>query len=375
MDKEHVRGFDSIRFLAALVVAFSHGYGFDFHALVDKQDVAGNVAFQLVWLFAGTIYNGQAAVIVFFVISGFCIHYPYHQGKRFLLGEFLVRRYVRIGVPLAVCLAMAYAWFGVKPAVYVGVWSLICEIVYYTIYPILFKLRAKGVGWWLLFGVSLVAVFLAVLAMDEPERSNPGTRLDFPAFGWLLNAALGLPIWMLGCVLAERNFSAKMLPGYLAGIWGARVAVIAAGMLCNVLRFHGDRLLGFDIPLYVSLQFFAVLALYWLHAEARRYRTIAPLNVLEWAGKWSYSLYIVHPLARDMIEAAAPGTAYPRVWIVDLTVALTAAYLFYLAVERPSHQLARTLGRLARSWEERARVRASSEPRSAPVPKLVEETE
>jgi peptidoglycan/LPS O-acetylase OafA/YrhL len=51
-------------------------------------------------------------VIVFFVISGFCIHYPYHKGKPVLLREFLVRRCLRIGIPLSICLLIAYFVYG-----------------------------------------------------------------------------------------------------------------------------------------------------------------------------------------------------------------------------------------------------------------------
>ena len=50
-----------------------------------------------------------------FTISGFCIHYPTINTNTFPVSAFLVHRFVRIGVPLLVCLLRAYFVFGIKP--------------------------------------------------------------------------------------------------------------------------------------------------------------------------------------------------------------------------------------------------------------------
>ena len=50
-------------------------------------------------------YDGVAAVIVFFVISGLCVHYPYARSGHCPLPSFFARRFLRIGIPLAVVAA------------------------------------------------------------------------------------------------------------------------------------------------------------------------------------------------------------------------------------------------------------------------------
>jgi len=51
------------------------------------------------------------------------------------------------------------------------------------------------------------------------------------------------------------------------------------------------------VGLREGLIFFAIAATAWPSQEAVRFQRIRPLSILEWAGTWSYSLYLVHPLA------------------------------------------------------------------------------
>ena len=76
------------------------------------------------------LFCGPASVIVFFVISGFCIYYPYRQGRKavkFL--SFLSRRYIRIMLPWPAWLAFV-TWVGMTydtVGALVG-WSIECEL-------------------------------------------------------------------------------------------------------------------------------------------------------------------------------------------------------------------------------------------------------
>src|SRR6266404_4972281 len=53
------------------------------------------------------------------------------------------------------------------------------------------------------------------------------------------------------------------------------------------------------VGLREGLIFFAIAATAWLFQEEARFQRIRPLSILEWAGTWSYSLYLIHPLPID----------------------------------------------------------------------------
>lgn len=64
-----IRGLDSIRLFAAIWVAFSHGAAPPLKPFLVEYGWIGH----LVYGGYGLLFNGVAAVIVFFLISGFCI--------------------------------------------------------------------------------------------------------------------------------------------------------------------------------------------------------------------------------------------------------------------------------------------------------------
>src|SRR5450432_277462 len=97
-----LRGLDSLRFLAALWVVFSH---FGFIPLPTVLLTSTGVTRMVVNLYLCSFFSGLAAVMVFFVISGIVIHAPYSEGSNPKLIPFLVRRYLRILLPLLVAVA------------------------------------------------------------------------------------------------------------------------------------------------------------------------------------------------------------------------------------------------------------------------------
>ena len=74
-----IRGLDAIRFVAALIVALNHGAAPPFAEWFGRTALWSRALAGL----SAVMFNGVAAVLVFFVISGFCIHYPYARGAPF----------------------------------------------------------------------------------------------------------------------------------------------------------------------------------------------------------------------------------------------------------------------------------------------------
>lgn len=336
---ERVGGLDTIRFFCAFVVVL-------FHFGLVPRSAFGAEPHGLMLLIKGAlgcVFDGPAAVIVFFVISGFCIHFPFRDRAPVDIRSYYSRRLIRIGLP---ALIAAYLW------VLVGVrlepedagifWSVICEIEYYLLYPVLLRLRRR-VGWCLLIAISQVLAYLLALShLSDIERVVGG----YPAFGWL-NWVVGLPCWLCGCWLAE-NFVRFPVPSATL-IWVIRSCVFVTSGGLQALRFHGGSVF---LSNAFTLNLFAVIACSWLGLEiAYRRKTAAPA-ITEWAGKWSYSLYLMHP--------ALPGLFALHSWfrpvlssnwgsVVVILSSLPIAYGFYLVVEAPFHRLAIAVSRRVKS--------------------------
>ncbi|MBA2350663.1 MAG: acyltransferase family protein [Burkholderiales bacterium] len=330
-----IRGLDSIRFVCALFVVIYH---------IGAAPIFGDSPDGLARVLTGLLremFNGPAAVIVFFVISGFCIHYPHRNGAPVLLGAFYTRRLLRIGLPMLIVMwASEYAGVQREVMQHGIVWSLIAEIIYYLIYPLLLILQRRF-GWQRLIVVAFAIAWSLALALPDSGTqafetlAEPG---DYAAYGSALNWLIGLPCWLLGCLLAERS---DALPStYTANIWFFRLGIIAASYAAVILRWH---LPGVSISYPWSLNVFAILAYFWLRREIVFSRRHAPLASLEWAGTWSYSLYLTHLpcalIAGKVLATVGTGHAITDN-LATLAAALLGAYLCFLVIERPAHRLA-----------------------------------
>jgi peptidoglycan/LPS O-acetylase OafA/YrhL len=208
-------------------------------------------------------------------------------------------------------------------------WSLVAELIYYCLYPGL-RLAALAWSWRTLVIISFLGAF--AVALTHP------TALRYPSFGSGLNWALGLPCWLLGCVLAESIRNGKKPAISPSRIWMWRLALYAAGMICIALRFRNQAAIGFPW----TLNLFALVAVMWLRREIAFYQIHAPNRLLEWAGLWSYSLYLMHMPAKPFFEALQlPNLGYFFNWTILCLFVLAFCYAFYLIAERPSHEIAR----------------------------------
>ena len=84
---------------------------------------------------------------------------------------------------------------------------------------------------------------------------------------------------------------------------------------------------------------------------------------MQWLGKRSFSLYLVHePIVVSTAFMLGPGTMSLLLTIaIALPLALVVAQFFFVAVESPNHRLARAVAHRGRTLE--ARVPIMPEPR------------
>ena len=333
-----LKGLDSIRYVCALLVVLFHSQLF----LQNGQN--HSILFRMAVKVYGAGLGGPAAVIVFFVVSGLCIHYPHCFSRKVNYPIYYLRRYIRIGVPMAVAIAIIYAPSHSLRSVSLDsinksvLWSLVAEIVYYTLYPVLMATK-KLLGWKVLLGASFVCAY--ALVFSHPAIAHQGF---YQLFGSKLNWILGLPCWLLGCLLAENisqsSVKKEQAPITSRHIWQWRTAVWLCSCVTILLQFHQNG--RFHLGYSTTLDIFAVLAFFWLRQEIFYYRTHTPLRWLEAAGASSYSLYLVHPIIIGWIGShlTSMNGSFIKFYLC-VFVSIAASVLFYYLVERPSHLLAR----------------------------------
>lgn len=315
----------SLRFALASWVVVSHFFP---PILVEHQHTLALIAARAL---VDNSVCGPAAVIIFFVISGFCIHFPNRNGLSVPSWRlYFMRRYVRILIPMAVAMALS-----VPLGIHFGLfgdsilWSLLCEEIYYLLYPGLLLIRDR-VGWRGLMGLAW-ALSIAVILTNPSERMYVGHG---PALTW----ALGLPCWLLGCRLAERLERLSAVPVTAREIWMWRGGVWAYSVAASALTFHSP------IRFPITLNLFAVLGVFWIEREIRFYRA-GRMPQFENLGEASYSMYLTH------IHGAAAWYLLPfshalhpwASWVGTIFTIVVFTALFYRFVEKPSHRLARKL--------------------------------
>lgn len=319
---QRIDGLDSIRFILAIFVLLYHIGHSHIYSFIDRSTLIG----KFIAAVLDCLFNGPAAVIVFFIISGFCIHYPYVKQKKIKLINFYARRYIRIMLPILTCYTLIdicgdgnYTFTAI-----IG-WSIICELIYYTIYPLILVIIKY-------ININLILCLSFIFSIFCVWYINPNAFM-YPSYGVFGNAILGFPCFFLGIVLARLSMSDKFI--FIKNIYVIRFILFFLSNICFSFMLH----LKIGFPW--TLNFFAILAFFWLYHEIMHYRLSPPSKLLEWGGKWSYSLYLVHGLILVLYKVYNINP-YESIleWFILLIAILVASYVFYLLIEKPSRILA-----------------------------------
>jgi peptidoglycan/LPS O-acetylase OafA/YrhL len=293
---DRVEGVDRMRAFAALSVMLAHLLG---------PYLPGPLKY---------LFTGHPAVIAFFVISGFCIHYPF-LNRPLPVAAFLAARAMRILPPVLVAIAIAYL-SGVRKYNFVEgyiLWSVVCELWYYALYPAFLAL-SRYVAWHWQWAISFVASLAVVLSIGSDQYGNAHV------YGPFLNWVVGLPSWIAGCVIATMMGKRPKVGNVY--VWRAAVALTASCLYWLTLNT--------SVGYYLTMNFFAILVAAWMLAEIQH----GGRTLFDWVGKWSFSIYLWHVIAVTWIAA------HP---LLEVAAALAASYIAYLLVEKPAHRLARAV--------------------------------
>ena len=367
---------DGLRGVASLIVV---GY----HALlvvpavsaiyVDK--VAPNAFTPAWWLYATPLrllFAGHEAVLVFFVLSGFVLTLPLlvrpltARSTVAYYGRRAVRLYLPVWGALLFALALALAvprdpsvggWLGshLPPTAHAlrqdavllfgtsnldsPLWSLTWEVWFSLLLPLLFVLirLTRAQRWWwaaipLLIGLSTLARFDAV-------------RASLPA-SWLTADMLEyLPVFGIGMLLAFQRDRIRAAAARIR-VWSpivvAALVLTVSPTLVAPPGWGGRQAVGYVLSL-VGVTVIVALA---FAGPLRRPLEARPV---QWAGRRSFSIYLVHEpiiVATALVVGVSGWWPWLGIAVLLVPVVLLIAHWVYDAVERPSIGLSRRVGRL-----------------------------
>jgi len=328
--KRWVKGLDSLRFVLAFIVLLSH-YS---TVLVYTLKSSPSNILRFSGLILANAFDGTSAVMAFFILSGFVIHHHYKNGI-VSLKQYAIRRFLRIFIPLIVIYIAGIKFNHPDKTV---IWSLICELIYYALYPLLAIIKASWSQKTLFIYIISFIVILAgahrdVLALLNQSGVYQGYYWQLgPFLTWIV----GLPVWLLGVLIAENVDKLKSISFTKLSFYRFLTFIISCLLVAGQLYWH--------ITYILSMNIFALLMYKWIEGEIAYFKNHQPNSLTETMGKFSYSLYLCHPLIYAILS----------VWLVNnmatyflfILLAVFISYIFYLIVEKPSHRLAMRLSRI-----------------------------
>jgi peptidoglycan/LPS O-acetylase OafA/YrhL len=291
-----------------------------------------DTSFPMFWFFNGvytSLFCGPAAVIVFFIISGFCIHYPYRNNWDIRNTiPFLGSRMIRICGPILI-VTFIYLLMEIDVTVFhfIAGWSIICEICYYLLYPFLRRCLKTYHAWIWFFFISLIPTLFSFI-------EYPINLVNYPGVGPIYVIFLGFPCWILGVLLCYKIEPVNNQPTYTL-LFSFRVGIFITALGTHILALQ--EIIGHPF----TLNFFAVFAFFWLRLEILFYKSKKVIRFGELLGKSSYSIYLMHGLPFHillMLELNFTNKFYTFIAYWTLLIPLTA--IFFFLIERPFHKIA-----------------------------------
>lgn len=357
-----------MRFFAAFLV-------FLFHlSLLDAYSTPGEQHGP----FASAVKNGGwAGVTFFFILSGFVLAWSARDDDT--TTSFWGRRIVKIApnhvvtffVALA-CYAYASATWGAgipnflllqawvpRDDVFFSInnpsWSLSCELVFYLLFPALYRrvrrIRAELLWWWA-GGTAMVIISLPLLVQLLPAGESFGpNHANSPLYGHSITQ-----MWLVYI------FPPARVLDFLLGILMARIVLTGRWVGLGVLPALAVTLTAYVLSLQAPFLFslnavvvvpFALLISAAAARDAQGRGTAVGGRVWVWLGEVSFAFYLVHQILLSVLQerfgyretgslAEAAGVA-----VLIAAVSLLLAWLLYAGVERPA----------VRAWARRSRAR------------------
>lgn len=358
-----VTSLDAIRGCACLAVAACHVSSAA--PLATIEAVMGTFWVPLVRFFT----NGDAAVIIFFLLSGYVLAMPFFREEQPGYGRFLFKRICRLYIPFAIAITLAWHCFRIIDASIIipdaGPWLTEHEVGlrhFSLIGHFLVLGRTEDMNldtpiWTLVHEMRISILFPLLLILSRDTRKTILAALAFllTSIGLLNFCGATDPWGPVNNFGVSLLWTLRMIPYFLVGILlckhadaiRARIRKIPPVARWGILI---AALLGFIAPhdylgLFsaVSYTLYAAIVI-MLPFEMPGLIKILDTFVFQWLGRISYSIYLIHvPLLMVLFTIMWGHYSYVTMIFVFIGVLLTAASVFYLVVEAPAMWIGRRL--------------------------------
>jgi peptidoglycan/LPS O-acetylase OafA/YrhL len=360
---------EALRGLAALAVAAFHSWYAPWldvegraHQFLAADPSDGPLP-RLARFFGRIIANGDGAVVIFFVLSGFVLAGSLERGPAQLLPagrRFLIARLFRIYPAIAATVIMFAVAFWLTGKQLMGADSfspakllsnmLLLEV---SIDPVMWSLQVEVLAIPLVFAAYFIFRRWGMPALGALSALLIG--LSFSG-GWQ-NAIPG--VHQFGTVFAFMlGVMAYVLAPPLLRQWSPRTAQIA--LVITAVAFFATRpLVGFTSNWSVILEatFGAAIVALLAFAKSNKQNALLDSSLARFYGKISYSFYLVHPLTLLVlwsepallgrpIASGVPEGVVAVLLFVGSTLAVTPlAWAMQRWIERPGIAAGRSIAR------------------------------
>ena len=317
------------------------------------------------------VVNGNFAVCLFFVLSGYVLSCRYlAEGDLAYLRRLAVKRYLRLMLPTlgavlvawAILAAGGYSFGAAQPFTKSGM-----RDTYAAVVPLWAALEQGTIG----------AFFLGQWSLDPVlwtmQTELYGSFLVFALLALFAGVRRRWLVWAVATLIFYNGYYLAFILGVaLADLQGRAdgweapyplvLVLVTLGVWCGSYPYYGAETgLWSMLPAIGSAHkpvFYHVLGAFLLigatsvFAEAREVFTLRPFRFL---GRVSYSLYLIHfPLicsvATALLLALLPRLGYTAsialIFVVMVPVVLAAATLFTTLIDEPAIRLADRFARL-----------------------------
>jgi peptidoglycan/LPS O-acetylase OafA/YrhL len=326
-----IEGFDLLRGLCAIAVAF-------YHILAWRENVLLNGI-------------GRYGVYVFFVLSGASMYVAYNRkfAQGYDAGKFIMLRVLRLAPLLALIIGLTLAnaivkkqpvgqlftdallnlsfTFGLgnpgSTSVVTGGWSLGIEFVFYLMFPIMLA-ATRSRAWLLLLAMTFVVQHVFV------DRTLAGTSL-VPAWASYTQPLSFIFYFMAGCCIGRliESGALRYSPLWIAGFLVAALPLVSIHADSNLEGLYGMLLSLAAAALVLCSTGLPISGFASTAADA--------------LGKLSYGVYLIHPLVFNTVNKLLSKQPTAVVAAVTIAVSAAAALILERFYEGPVRDRARKL--------------------------------
>lgn len=355
---------ESMRGLAALAVVVEHCFNYSGGPALGWLERNSSLSGVGLWLLH-LIFNGRAAVVLFFVISGFVLARQLDglfAGNHPRLQSYFVRRFFRIVPAMWAAVVFAYMLaMHFRPELTVNaslllrtlllqditldvpLWSLHVEIVCCAVFPLLYLFNQDA---------GRKTSFVSVLLLAP--------LLLMPIGGLTLSGALRyLVFFQLGILIATHGVT---LVEAVSRTWRRPLFLLSCLMLSLSFMlwpfFEAFTFFNDTYPMLMAIPFSFVILAYVVHGDDPVVQGLLGSRMARFVGKISFSLYLVHYMIVNALLPIFGSSAYLSflwpypllqgllLFVFVLSLSLPLAILMYHLVEVPFSNLGRRLS----SW-------------------------